>query len=137
MTLCLWNYLFESQPLPNNFKDEEVGETGVDWFDEGVSWLMDELLDGEVFDYYEDSDTYAFTSMGRHVNLKKKTFKALTLQGNSIAGNANGGAFSMSKLVERRWGIRLDYRTLPYECTKHIATSNASITLRKWIEENE
>ena len=133
----IWDYLFESQRLPNIYKDEEIGEDGVHWFDEGVDWLMGELLDGEVFDYFEESDTFAFTSMGRHINLKKKAFKALTLQGNSIAGNSNGGAFSMSKLVEDRWGIRLDYKTLPYECTRYITTRNASIALRKWIEENE
>lgn len=133
---ALWDYLFESQPLPNRFTDEE-SDGDADWFDDGISWLMDELLDGEVFEYFDDSDIFVFTSLGRHVNIKKKKYRALTLQGSSIAGNTNGGAFSMTKIVKDRWGIELDYKTLPYECRKLIKTSNASIALRKWIEENE
>ena len=130
----IWDYLFESQPIPNKY---DADDSADEWFDDGISWLMDELLDGEVFEYFEESDRFVYTSMGRHVNLKKRTFKSLTLQGNTIAGNSNGGAFSMSKMVEARWGIRLDYRTLPYECTKWITTTNAAKDLRKWIEENE
>ena len=130
----IWDYLFESQPIPNKYDaDDSLDE----WFDDGISWLMDELLDGEVFEYFEESDRFVYTSMGRHVNIKKRAFRSLTLQGNTIAGNSNGGAFSMSKMVEARWGIRLDYRTLPYECTKWITTTNAAKDLRKWIEENE
>lgn len=132
----LWDYLFENQPL-KHLGDDELDSDGPDWYDEGISWLTDELLNGEIFQVFEDADGFAFTSMGRHVNLKKQTFKALTLQGNSIAGNMSGGAFSMSKLVKSTWNIDLDYRTLPYECTQHITTRNASQGLRKWIKENE
>lgn len=130
----IWDYLFESQPIPKKYDSDDSAD---EWFDDGVSWLMEELLDGEVFEYFEESDRFVYTSMGRHVNLKKRAFRSLTLQGNTIAGNSNGGAFSMSKMVEARWGIKLDYKTLPYECTKCITTTNASKGLRKWIEENE
>jgi hypothetical protein len=130
----IWDYLFESQPIPRRY---DADDSADEWFDDGVSWLMEELLDGEVFEYFEESDRFVYTSMGRHVNLKKRAFRSLTLQGNTIAGNSNGGAFSMSKMVEARWGIKLDYKTLPYECTKWITTTNASKGLRKWIEDNE
>ena len=132
----LWDYLFEGQRL-KYIGDEGLEIDGPDWYDEGISWLTDELLDGEIFQVFEDNETFAFTSMGRHVNLKKKTYRKLTLQGNTIAGNMNHGAFSMSKLVKETWNIDLNYKTLPYECTKHIATTNASKGLRKWIKENE
>jgi hypothetical protein len=84
----------------------------------------------------EDSQ-YAITSLGRHANIKKKTFKALTLQGNSIAGNLGGGAFSLSKRVKERWNIDLDYTKLPYEVSKHIKTTNAAKHIKDWIEQNE
>ena len=132
----LWDYLFENQPL-KYIGDDDLDSDGPDWYDEGITWLTDELLDGEIFQVFEDADGFAFTSMGRHVNLKKKTYRKLTLQGNTIAGNMNHGAFSMSKLVKATWNIDLDYKTLPYECTQHITTSNASQGLRKWIKENE
>ena len=132
----LWDYLFENQPL-KYLGDDELDSDVADWYDEGISWLTAELLDGEIFQVFEENETFAFTSLGRHVNLKKQTFRALSLQGNSIAGNMNHGAFSMSKLVKETWNIDLDYRTLPYECTKNITISNASKGLRKWIKENE
>ena len=134
---AIWDYLFESQPLPKTFSDYELSSQDGDWFDEGISWLMEELLDGEVFEHFEDDDKFVYTSLGRHINIKKKKYRALTMQGNSIAGNSNGGAFSMTKMVRERWGIELDYRTLPYECSKHIVTTNAAKELREWIEENE
>ena len=135
----LWDYMFENQKLPKiwvDIDDEEEDVKDMDWYDEGIQWLQDELLDGEIFEIFEDFDIYAFTSLGRHANLKKKNFKALTLQGNTIAGNITGGAFSMSKLVKEKWNINLDYTKLPYECTKHIKTTNASKALREWIEQN-
>ena len=133
----LWDYIFENQKLPKTWAEEiEEEDEDMDWYDEGVEWLQDELLDGEVFEVFEDFDIYAFTSLGRHANLKKKTFKALTLQGNTIAGNITGGAFSMSKMVKDRWNIELDYTKLPYECSKHIKTTNASKALREWIKQN-
>jgi len=132
----LWDYLFENQPL-KYLGDEEEYNPDDEWYDDGISWLTSELLDGELFEVWEDNDTYAYTSMGRHANLKRQTFKALTLQGNSIAGNMTGGAFSMSKIVKARWDIQLEYTSLPWECRQYIAKANASQRLAKWIEENE
>ena len=132
----LWDYLFEGQRL-KYIGDTELDSGETDWYDEGITWLTDELLDGEIFTTFEENEAFAYTSMGRHVNLKKQTYRKLTLQGNTIAGNMNKGAFSMSKLVKSTWNIDLDYRKLPYECTQHITTSNASQGLRKWIEDNE
>lgn len=132
----LWDYIFENQRLPKTWKEVVEEDKDLDWYDEGIEWLQDELLDGEVFEMFEDFDIYAYTSLGRHANLKKKNFKALTLQGKTIAGNITGGAFSMSKLVKERWNIELDYTKLPYECTKHIKTTNASKALREWIKQN-
>jgi len=133
---AIWDYMFENQRLPNTWADYEEVEPEMDWYDEGIEWLTDELLDGEIFSVFEDYEIYAFTSLGRHANLKKKNFKAMTLQGNTIAGNITGGAFSMSRMVKDKWNITLDYTKLPYECTKHIKTTNASKHLKEWIEQN-
>ena len=133
----IWDYMFESQPLPKRFGDIEETESALDWYDEGISWLTDELLDGEVFEIFEESATFAYTSMGRHANIKKKKWRKLSMQGNSLAGNMSGGAFSLSKLIKERWNIEIDYRTLPYEVTQHIVTNNASQALRQWIKDNE
>ena len=133
----IWNYMFyENARLPYRQKEQEEEIDLDDWYESGLEWLTDELLDGEIFEVLEDNPTYAFTSMGRHANLRKKSFKALTLQGNSIAGNMTGGAFSMSKLVKDKWNIDLDYTTLPYDVTKHIKTTNAAKHIKEWIDEN-
>jgi len=133
----IWNYMFyENARLPYRQKEQEEEIDLDDWYESGLEWLTDELLDGEIFEVLEDNPTYAFTSMGRHANLRKKSFKALTLQGNTIAGNMTGGAFSMSKLVKHRWNITLDYTTLPYDVTKHIKTTNAAKHIKEWIDEN-
>ena len=132
----LWDYMFENQKLPKTWVEEIEGDEDMDWYDEGILWLQDELLDGEIFDIFPDYDIYAFTSLGRHANLKKKNFKAMTLQGNTIAGNITGGAFSMSKLVKERWNIELDYKKLPYECIKHIKTTDGAKHIKQWIEQN-
>jgi hypothetical protein len=132
----LWNYMFYEIKLPYRQYEEDEDADLDDWYEVGLEWLSDELLDGEIFEVLEDNPTYAFTSMGRHANLRKKSFKALTLQGNSIAGNMTGGAFSMSKLVKNKWNIDLDYTTLPYDVTKHIKTTNAAKHIKEWIDEN-
>jgi len=133
----LWNYMFYEIKLPYRQSEQEGDADLDDWYEEGIVWLSDELLDGEIFEVLEDNPTYAFTSMGRHANIKKKAFKALTLQGNSIAGNLAGGAFSMSKRVKERWNIDLDYTKLPYEVKQHIKTTNAAKHIKEWIEQNE
>ena len=131
----IWDYMFESQPLPKRFSvDEDIVD---DWYESGIEWLTDELLDGEVFEVFEESAAFAYTSMGRHANIKKKKWRKLSMQGNSVAGNMSGGAFSLSKLIKERWNIDIDYRTLPYEATQHIITNNASQALRQWIKDNE
>ena len=112
-------------------------ENGMDWYDAGIEWLTEELLDGEVFEIFEESSAFAYTSMGRHANIKKKKWRKLSMQGNYIAGNMSGGAFSLSKKIKERWNIDLDDRTLPYEVTHHIVTTNASIALKQWIKDNE
>jgi hypothetical protein len=133
----LWDYMFENQRLPKVWVETNDNQTeDDDWYDEGLLWLQDELLDGEIFSVFEDYEIYAYTSLGRHANLKKKNFKAMTLQGNTIAGNITGGAFSMSRMVKEKWNITLDYTKLPYECTKHIKTTNASKHLKEWIKQN-
>ena len=133
----IWNYMFyENARLPYRQKEQEEEIDLDDWYESGLEWISEELLDGEIFEVLEDNPTYAFTSMGRHANLRKKSFKALTLQGNSIAGNMTGGAFSMSKLVKDKWNIDLHYTTLPYDVTKHIKTTNAAKHIKEWIDEN-
>ena len=132
----IWDYMFENQRL-QNWHDEEPVEENDFWFNDAVDWLTEELLDGEVFECFKDDERYAYTSLGRHANLKRKTFKALQLQGNSICGNMKGGAISFTRLVKERWNIDIDYRTLPYECQMEIKTSNASVAIRKWIKDNE
>ena len=131
----LWDYMFEGVKLPKTYSQVEE-EDMDDWYEEGIEWLTDNLLDGEVFEIFEEDNAYAFTSFGRHAHLKRKNFKALTLQGNSIAGNMKAGAFSMSKRVKARWNIDLDYKTLPNEVSNLICTTNAAKHIKEWIEQN-
>jgi len=133
----LWNYMYYDIKLPYRQSEQEEDDIIDDWYEDGLDWLSDELLDGEVFEVMEENSQYVLTSLGRHANIKKKSFKALTLQGNSIAGNLAGGAFSMSKRVKERWNIDLDYTKLPYEVTQHIKTTNAAKHIKEWIEQNE
>ena len=133
----LWNYMYYDIKLPYRQSEQEEDDIIDDWYEDGLDWLSDELLDGEVFEVMEENSQYVLTSLGRHANIKKKTFKALTLQGNSIAGNLGGGAFSLSKKVKERWNIDLDYTKLPYEVSKHIKTTNAAKHIKDWIEQNE
>ncbi len=131
----LWDYIFENGYLKHN--GPEIDGTEDDWYDEGISWITDNLLDGEVFEIFEDNETYAYTSMGRHANIKKKEFRKLNLQGNSIAANKQGGAFSMTKMVKSRWNIDLDYVKLPKEVRDGVHTKNASVRIKEWIKDNE
>ena len=133
----LWNYMYYDIKLPYRQSEQEEDDIIDDWYEDGLDWLSDELLDGEVFEVMEENSQYVLTSLGRHANIKKKSFKALTLQGNSIAGNLAGGAFSMSKRVKERWNIDLDYTKLPYEVKQHIKTTNAAKHIKEWIEQNE
>ena len=134
----IWNYMFyDNATLPYRQYEEDEDVDLDDWYEDGLEWLSDELLDGEVFEVMVEDIQYAITSLGRHANIKKKSFKALTLQGNSIAGNLGGGAFSVSKKVKQRWNIDLDYTKLPYEVSKHIKTTNAAKHIKDWIEQNE
>ena len=133
----LWNYMYYDIKLPYRQSEQEEDDIIDDWYEDGLDWLSDELLDGEVFEIMVEDSQYAITSLGRHANIKKKSFKALTLQGNSIAGNLGGGAFSVSKKVKERWNIDLDYTKLPYEVSKHIKTTNAAKHIKEWIGQNE
>jgi len=133
----LWNYMYYDIKLPYRQSEQEEDDIIDDWYEDGLDWLSDELLDGEVFEIMVEDSQYAITSLGRHANIKKKSFKALTLQGNSIAGNLGGGAFSVSKKVKERWNIDLDYTKLPYEVKQHIKTTNAAKHIKEWIEQNE
>ena len=133
----LWNYMYYDIKLPYRQSEQEEDDIIDDWYEDGLDWLSDELLDGEIFEVMVEDSQYAITSLGRHANIKKKSFKALTLQGNSIVGNLGGGAFSLSKKVKERWNIDLDYTKLPYEVSKHIKTTNAAKHIKDWIEQNE
>ena len=131
----LYFYMFEGTPL--TWRERNVSEEDEKWFDEGIAWIESVLFEDEEYAVMEQHDMYAFTSYGRHINIKKKQFKKLNLQGNSIAGNVTGGAFSMTGLVRAEWGIELEYTDLPWECRKYIFGKNASVRLREWIKDNE
>ena len=131
----IWDYMFENQPLKYKGNDED-NEEETAFYDESIDWLVENLLDGEVFEIFKDDTNYAFTSLGRHVNLKKRAFKKLALQGNAICGNIKKGAVSLTKLVKETWDIDLDYKKLPYECHKNIRIANGSKPLKEWIRNN-
>ena len=131
----LWDYMFENQPLKYLGLEDEADEN-AEWYQDSIDWMTEQLLDGEVFATFTQDERYAYTSLGRHINLKKKRFNALMLQGWTIAGNMQQGAFSMTKLVKSKWDIDLDYRTLPEEVRKPIVTSNASKFIKQWIKDN-
>jgi len=113
----LWNYLFYGTKLENC---DDTSSDVSDWYDEGIRWILDELLDGEMYEVVEDNPVYVYTSLGRFANIKSKGWRHLNLQCHSIAGNMTGGAFSMTKLVKERWGIELKYDTLHKESKKWI-----------------
>jgi len=110
----LWDYLFENGRL-KNFYDDEEKEEDTDWFDEGILWLQDEMYDGEIYQILEENQQYAFTSMGRYCNIKKKQWRKASLHCHSIMGNITGGSISISKMVRDTWSINLNYDTLPKE----------------------
>ena len=101
-------------------EESDVSSDVSDWYDEGIQWILDELIDGEMYEIMEDNPVYAYTSLGRFANIKSKGWRTLNLQCHTIAGNMTGGAFSMTKIVKERWGIELNYDTLHKESKKWI-----------------
>ena len=120
----LWNYLFEGGRLSHYGDGEEELEEENDWFDEGILWIQEELFDGEVYQVLEENMMYAFTSMGRYCNLKKKQWRKGSLHCNSIMGNITGGSISLSKMARETWGIELVYDNLPKEVKELIKLRN-------------
>ena len=53
------------------------------------------------------------------------------MQGNTIAGNINKGAISITKLVRETWNIELQYEDIPNDIRGSIMMTNAA----KWLRE--
>ena len=44
----LWDYLFEEQPLKHLIGDEADLDQKEDWYDAGLEWLSEQLLQDET-----------------------------------------------------------------------------------------
>ena len=127
----LWDYLFENQPLQHLYGEEEDMDQQPDWYDAGLEWISEWVLTDEKWSFVEDSDKIIFTSYGRLANIERKKFKGTSMQGNTIAGNLNKGAISLTKLVRETWDIELKYENIPSDIRGSIVMSNAA----KWLKE--
>ncbi len=127
----LWDYMFEDQPLKHLYGDEMDIEQKEDWYDEGLDWISEWLLPDEKWAFIEHSDKVIYTSYGRLANIERKKFKGTSMQGNTIAGNINKGAISITKAVRETWNIELKYEDIPSDIRGNIGMTNAA----KWIRE--
>ena len=123
----LWNYMFHGQPLKNvDFEDEDPESDGNDVIDDGIEWLEKQLLEGEEYAQLPDHSHYAITTYARFANLKKKTWKARTIQGETISASHSYGAISLSKFIREFWDIEIIYDDLPKESKEGMSAGNAS-----------
>jgi hypothetical protein len=127
----LWDYLFENQPLQHLYGEEEDMDQQPDWYDAGLEWISEWILTDEKWSFVEDSDKIIYTSYGRLANIERKKFKGTSMQGNTIAGNINKGAISLTKLVRETWNIELQYEDIPSSIRGSIMMTNAA----KWLKE--
>lgn len=128
----LWDYFFNSVPL--KFVKEEGGEDVLTdepkWMVEGLEWLHSELLDGEKFEYYEN-EIFVYTIFGRIGNLKKKQWKKTQMQGAHITTAVDRVGISVSRIVKEKWGVQLDYYSLPKEVKDTINAETYLLKLEK------
>ena len=129
----LWDYIFENQPLSKMQFDEDefTLENTPNWYDDGIDWISEWLGDDEKWSFIENSDKIIYTSYGRLANIERKKFKGTSMQGNTVAGNINKGAISVTKLVRQSWGIQLTYEDIPHDIRGSINLTNAA----KWIKD--
>lgn len=129
----LWDHFFYKTPLKYVYSDDDSNEgdsfqDDPQWLVDGLEWLESELVDGEQWDYYENDDQYIYTSMGRVGNLKKQVWRKAQFQGSIITIVVKKGSISLDKLVKDKWGINIDYYSLPQEVKNTI---NADSYLNK------
>jgi hypothetical protein len=127
----LWDYMFEGQSLKHLIGDEGDPDKKDDWYDEGLDWISEWILPEEKWSFIQDSDKIIFTSYGRLANIHKKRFKGTSMQGNSISGNINKGAISITNAVRETWNIELTYEDIPSDIRGSVIIGNAA----KWIKE--
>ena len=127
----LWDYLFEDQPLKHLYGEEPDPDQKEDWYDEGLEWISEWILPDEKWAFIEDNDKIIYTSLGRLANIERKRFKGTSMQGNTIAGNINKGAISITKLVRETWDIELLYEDIPSDIRCDIGMTNAA----KWLKD--
>ena len=129
----LWDHFFYKTPLKYVYSDDDANDDDSfdddpNWLVQGLEWLDSELGDGEEWDYYDGDDQYIYTSMARLANLKKQLWRRTQFQGSIITAVVKRGGISVDKLVKQRWGIKVDYYTLPDEVKKYV---NADTYLKK------
>ena len=95
----LWDYLFESVPLPKKIVDS-INEEDK-WKTEGEEWLENILLEDEDYKLYEKDERYAFTSKGRFFNIKYKKQSRLMLHSKALRVNMGGTTHSVTKLIKK------------------------------------
>lgn len=131
----LWDHFFYKTPLKYVYSDDEVDDGSFyddpTWLVQGLKWLESELMDGEQWDYYQNDDSVVYTSMARVANLKKKLWRRTQFQGSIITAVVKQGALSIDKLVKQRWGITIDYYSLPQEVKNTINADSYLSKLEK------
>ena len=110
----LYDYFFNGIKLKYVYADDkrEVGNH-ADWEEDGLDWLHEELLDGEEFDFFDGDNKFIYTSFYRVANIKKKLWRRTQYQGQMVTVVLNFTGISVHRFVKKRWGIEMDYDSLP------------------------
>jgi hypothetical protein len=133
----LWDYFFNNVPLKyvGDVGGEEDMSEDPKWYTEGMAWFESQLLEGEKWDYYL-SDKFVYTIYGRLANIKNKQWRRTQMQGAHITTTVDKGGISLSRLVYNRWGVKIDYHTLPSVIKDTINAESYLSKLEKKREKN-
>lgn len=110
----LYDYFFNNGKLKYVFtKEKDNTYTNFNWEDEGIDWLEEQLLDGEEWDFFDSERKFIYTSLYRVANIKKKLWRRTQYQGHMVTVVLDYKGISVHRLVKKRWGIQMDYDSLP------------------------
>ena len=110
----LYDYFFNGIPLKIVFKkDKEDFRRDFAWEEDGIEWLEEQLLEGEEWDFYDAERKFVYTSFYRVANIKKKLWRRTQYQGQMVTVILDYKGLSVHRLVYKKWGIQMDYDSLP------------------------
>ena len=110
----LYDYFFNGIKLKYVYADDQREiDSDVDWEEAGMDWLQEELLDGEEFEFFDGHNSFIYTSLYRVANIKKRLWRKTQYQGQMVTVVLQHKGLSVHRLVKKRWGIEMDYDSLP------------------------